>query len=164
MYNRGMARRLALALISALVLTGCESREVEKDLKIVEVRTGWYDAGLQSDGNNKLVPSVSLALQNVSDREIASVQLNAAFRRGGDSDNWGEHFIRAIGTDGLAPGSVTGSLVMRSSVGYTGTQPRLQLLQNKEFVDARVVVLGKHGSRAWVEMGEFQIDRQLLTE
>jgi hypothetical protein len=164
MYNRGMARRLAPALLAAFVLTGCESREVEKDLKIVDVRTGWYDAGVQSDGNNKLVPSVSLGLQNVSDREIASVQLNAVFRRIAEPESWGEHFIRAIDTDGLAPGSATGSLVLRSSLGYTGTQPRLQMLQNKEFVDAKVEVFGKHGSRTWVKMGEFQIDRQLLTE
>lgn len=164
MYNRDMARRLALSLLAALVLTGCESREVEKDLSIVDARTGWYDAGVQRDGNNKLVPSISLELQNVSDREIASVQLNAVFRRVGEPESWGEHFIRAIDTDGLAPGSSTGSLVLRSSLGYTGSQPRLQMLQNKEFVDAKVEVFGKHGSRTWVKMGEFQIDRQLLTE
>ena len=159
-----MARRLALPLLAALVLTGCESRDVEKDLKIVDAHTGWYDAGAQSDGKTKLVPSISLGLQNVSDREIASVQLNAVFRQVTEPATWGEHFIRAIDTDGLAPGSATGSLVLRSSRGYTGTQPRLQMLQNKEFVDAKVEVFGKHGSRTWVKMGEFQIDRQLLTE
>jgi hypothetical protein len=164
MYNRGMVRRLALSLLVALALTGCESREVEKDLKLVEVHTGWYDAGVQSDGNNKLVPSVSLELQNVSDREIASVQLNAVFRRVNEPESWGEHFIRAIDTDGLAPGSTTVSLVLRSSLGYTGSQPRLQMLQNKEFVDAKAEIYGKHGSRNWVKMGEFPIDRQLLTE
>ena len=164
MYNRGMARRLAPALIAALFLAGCESREVEKDLKIVDVRTGWYDAGPQADGNNKLVPSISLELQNVSDREIASVQLNAVFRQVTEPATWGEHFIRAIDSDGLGPGSNTGSLVLRSPRGYTGSQPRLQMLQNKEFVDAKVEVFGKHGSRNWVTMGQFQIDRQLLTE
>jgi len=159
-----MVRRLTLPLLAALVLTGCESREVEKDLSIVEVHTGWYDAGVQSDGNTKLVPSVSFELQNVSDREIASVQLNAVFRRVGEAENWGEHFIRAIDTGGLAPGSNTGSLVLRSPRGYTSTDPRLQMLQNKEFIDAKAEIFGKHGSRNWVKMGEFQIDRQLLTE
>jgi hypothetical protein len=38
------------------------------------------------------------------------------------------------------------------------------MLQNKEFVDARVEIFGKHGSRNWVKMGEYPIDRQLLTE
>ena len=164
MYNRRMARRLALPLLAALVLTGCESRDVEKDLMIVDVNTGWYDAGVQDNGSNKLVPSVSLGLRNVSDRDIASVQLNAVFRRVGEVESWGEHFINAINSGGLAVGATTQPIVLRSTLGYTGTDPRLQMLQNKEFVDATVAVFGKHGSRMWVKMGEFPIDRQLLTE
>ena len=158
-----MARRLALLLLAALSLTACESREVEKDLKIVDVRTGWYDAGLVQGRMNKLVPSISFELQNVSDRDIQSVQLNAVFKRTGEDQAWGEHFIRAIDSDGLAAGSRTGSIVLRSSLGYTGSDARIQMLQNKAFVDARVEVFGKHGSRTWVKMGEFPIGRQLLS-
>jgi len=55
-------------------------------------------------------------------------------------------------------------LVLRSERGYTGDQSRLQMLQNKEFIDAKVEIFGKHGSRLWVKLGEFKIDRQLLTE
>ena len=164
MYNRVMVRRLALPLLAAFLLAACESREVDKDLKIVDVRTGWYDAGLTDGRQNKLVPSVSIALQNVSDRDIASVQLNAVFKRVGEETSWGEHFIRAIDTNGLAAGSTAKNIVLRSSLGYTGSQSRIQMLQNKEFVDARVEIYGKHGSRTWVKMAEFPIDRQLLTE
>ena len=53
---------------------------------------------------------------------------------------------------------------LRSERGYTGDQSRLQMLQNKEFIDAKVEIFGKHGSRLWVKLGEFKIDRQLLTE
>jgi len=159
-----MARRLALPLAAVLLLTACESREVEKDLRVVDVQTGWYDVGVQQNGENKLVPSVSLGLENVSDRDIASVQLNAVFKRVGDEQPWGEHFIRAIHTSALAPAATVRNIVLRSNLGYTGSQPRLQMLQNKEFVDARVEIFGKHGSRNWVKMGEYQIDRQLLTE
>jgi hypothetical protein len=164
MYNRDMVRRLALPLAAILFLTACESREVEKDLTVVDVHTGWYDVGVQQNGQNKLVPSISLGLENISDREIASVQLNAVFKLVGDEQSWGEHFIRAIDTSGLASGATVRNIVLRSNRGYTGTQPRLQMLQNKEFVDARVEIFGKHGSRNWVKMGEYQIDRQLLTE
>jgi hypothetical protein len=164
MYNRDMARRLALPLVALFLLAACESREVEKDLKIVDVHTGWYDAGVIAGGQNKLVPSVSIGLQNVSDRDIASVQLNAVFKRVGEDTAWGEHFIRAIDTDGLKAGSTSGNIVLRSSLGYTGSQSRIQMLQNKDFVDARVEIFGKHGSRTWVKMAEYQIDRQLLTE
>lgn len=159
-----MVRRLVLPLFAALCLVGCASREVEKDLKIVDARTGWHDAGVQDNGSTKLVPSVSLGLRNVSDRDIASVQLNAVFRRVGEPESWGEHFISAITGAGLGVGATTQTLVLRSPRGYTGTDPRLQMLQNREFVDAKVEIYGKHGSRNWVKMGELPIDRQLLTE
>jgi hypothetical protein len=158
-----MGRRLTVVVIAAL-LAGCESRDVQQDLRIVNVRTGWFDAGIIEGGMNKLVPSVSLQLENVSDREIASVQLNAVFGREGEEQAWGEHFVRAIDTSGLDPGAATDVIVLRSTLGYTGTQPRLQMLANDQFVDARVTVFGKHGSRTWARMGEFPIERQLLTE
>jgi|SRR5687767_2163930 hypothetical protein len=164
MYNPDMVRRLALPILVLFLVAGCESREVEKDLKLVDVRTGWYDAGVVAGGQNKLVPSISLGLENVSDRDIASVQLNAVFKRVGEDQSWGEHFIRAIDTSGLKAGATADDIVLRSTLGYTGSQSRIQMLQNRDFVDARVEVFGKHGSRTWVKMGEFQIDRQLLTE
>jgi hypothetical protein len=158
-----MARLLTLALVS-LLIAACESREVEKDLKIVNVQTGWYDAGIVQGGQNKLVPSVSLELQNVSQRDIASVQLNAVFRLVGDEKSWGDHFVRAIDTNGLDAGSTTKPIVLRSTFGYTGPESRVKMLENSQFVDAKVEIFGKHGRRNWVKMAEYQIDRQLLTE
>ncbi len=119
-----MVRRLAVALLPALLLAACESREVEKDLKIVNVHTGWYDAGILGGGQNKLVPSISLELQNVSDREIASVQMQAVFRRVGEQEAWGDHFVRAIDTNGLAAGATTKPIILRSPLGYTGSDSR----------------------------------------
>lgn len=158
-----MTRRLALALLAAASLAACESREVERDLQIVNVHTGWFDAGILDGGMNKLVPSVSLELRNVSDRDIASVQLNAVFYRAGEDKSWGDHFVRAIDSSGLQAGSATTPIVLRSTFGYTGSQARVQMLQNKEFVDARVEIFGRHGRRNWVKMGEYPVDRQLLT-
>jgi hypothetical protein len=158
-----MSGRLVLPLFAVLLLTACESREVEKDLEIVGVETGWYDIGVQLGGTNKLVPSVSLELENVSDRDIASVQLMTVFRRIGEEQSWGEHYVRAIDHDGLAAGSTTDRIVLRSTLGYTGPQSRLQMLQNAAFVDATVEVFGKHGRRTWVKMAEFSIERELLT-
>jgi len=158
-----MLNRLALCLMVALLVAGCGSREVEKDLSITDIHTGWYDAGIV-DGQNKLVPSISLKLRNVSAEPIARVQINAVFRRVGEPEEWDAHFVRGIGPDGLAPGATGEALVLRSDRGYLGPQTRLQMLQNREFVDARVEVFGKHGSRNWVKIGEYVIDRQLLTE
>ena len=91
------------------------------------------------------------------------MQINAVFKRVGDDLAWGEHFARAI-TEPLAPGATTDPIVLRSQLGYTGSQGRLQMLQNREFVDGRVEIFGRHGRRTWVKIHEQQIDRQLLTE
>jgi hypothetical protein len=163
MYNSAMMKHLMVGLGLALLVVGCRSREVEKDLAITDIHTGWYDVGVV-DGQNKLVPSITLRLQNVSSEPIARVQINAVFRRLGESEEWDAHFVRGIGPDGLAPGAKGGELVLRSERGYTGSQSRLQMLQNREFVDAKVEIFGKHGSRTWVKIGDYTIDRQLLTE
>jgi hypothetical protein len=158
-------RRLVFVAAAALLLSSCgRNFDVEKVLKITDVHTGWYDAGIQ-EGKNKLVPSISFKLQNLSDDSVDSVQVNAIFRRVGEPEGWGEHFATAIDRDGLPARQTTpGFVVLRSNLGYTGTESRLQMLQNKVFVDAKVEVFGKHGSRTWQKLGEFPIDRQLLTQ
>lgn len=158
-----MLTRLTICLGIVLLAAGCRSREVEKDLVLTDIHSGWYDVGVVN-GQNKLVPSITLRLQNVSSEPISRVQINAVFRRQGESEEWDAHFVRGIGPDGLAPGAKGDELVLRSERGYTGSQSRLQMLQNKEFVDARVEIFGKHGSRNWVKIGDYKIDRQLLTE
>ncbi|MGH9345759.1 MAG: hypothetical protein ACRD26_00700 [Vicinamibacterales bacterium] len=157
-------RRIGLLLLAAAVAGCSRNIEVEKALKVTDVHTGWYDAGIQADGKNKLVPSVSLRLQNVYGEPVRSVQINAIFRRVGEQEAWGEHFVRAIGPDGLPPGATGNLIVLRSNLGYTGTQPRMQMLENREFIDAKVEIYGKQGSRTWIKLGEYQIDRQLLTQ
>jgi hypothetical protein len=166
-YNAAMLPRVlpagfTLCLAVLLLSFGCaRTRHVENDLKLVDVQTGWYDAGIVG-GQNKIVPSITLKLQNVSDESISRVQVWAVFRRANEDKTWGEHFVRAIGAEGLDPGKTGGALVLRSTLGYTGSQSRAQLLQNREFVDAKVNVFGKHGSRTWIKMGEYSIERHLL--
>ena len=157
--------RTTAVIVTALLLSGCSSLEVENAVAVTDVQTGWYDAGLVEGGQkNKLVPSISLRLENLTPDEIASVQLNAIFRRVGEQEAWGEHYVMAINRDGLGPKGKTNPIVLRSNLGYTGTQSRLQMLQNREFVDAKVEIYGKHGSRTWVKLAEHQIGRELLTE
>ena len=162
MYNRGMLTRALCCVAALTLLGGCvRSRDVQKDLKILEVRTGWYDAGIV-EGKNKLVPSISLKIENVSPDEISNVQVNAIFRRIGEQEAWGEHFVRAIDSTGLKAGTSTGDIVLRSTLGYTSDTSRAEMLRNSQFVDARVEIFGKHGSRTWAKMGEYPIDRKLL--
>jgi hypothetical protein len=160
-----MRRPLPLFLLVVSVAAGCSRNvDVMQALEVTDVQTGWYDAGIQPDGKNKLVPSVSLRLRNKSAEVVSGVQINAIFRRVNEQEAWGEHFVRAIDREGLPPGETGRDIVLRSNLGYTGTQPRLQMLQNREFIDAKVEIYGKQGSATWVKMAEYQIDRQLLTQ
>ena len=132
-------------------------------LEPVDVVTGWYDDGILADGKNKLVPSVMLKFHNKSSSPVSAVQVNAIFRRVGEKEMWGEHFGWAVAKQPLGPGVETKVLVMRSALGYTGVQPRMQMLQNKEFIDAKVEIFLKTGSRVWAKLAEYPIQRQLLT-
>ena len=133
-------------------------------LEPVEVVTGWYDQGIVEGNMNKLVPSITLKLRNKSEDALRGVQINAVFRRINETEMWGEHFGWAVQRDPLAPGGTTNQLVLRSGLGYTGEQPRLQMLQNREFVDAKVEIFLKQGSRVWAKLAEFPIERKLLTQ
>ena len=70
----------------------------------------------------------------------------------------------SAGAGELEPGATSRPIVVRAPQGYTGVQPRVDLLNNKLFVDAKVEVFGKTGSATWVKLGEFPITRQLLTK
>lgn len=152
-------------MMAALLGVSCgASEQAVAALEPLDVVTGWFDAGIVEGGKNKLVPSVSLKLRNKSDEPIRSVQVNAIFRRVGEPEMWGEYFGWAIPREPLPAGASTNTLVMRSALGYTGEQPRMQMLQNKEFVDAKVEIYLKQGSRVWAKLAEYPIQRQLLTQ
>ena len=155
----------AVLLLTAMVSISCgASQAAVAALEPVDVVTGWFDDGIVEGGKNKLVPSVTMKLRNKSGESIRSIQINAIFRRVGEQEMWGEHFGWAVSREGLAAGASTDTLVMRSALGYTGTQPRMQMLQNKEFIDAKVEIYLKQGSRVWAKLAEYPIQRQLLTQ
>ena len=126
---------LCLSLVCATA--GCGGVDPTTVLEPVDVTTGWYDAGIV-DGKNKLVPSITMKLRNTSNAPVRSVQINALFKRVNEPEMWGEHYGWAIQGAPLPAGATTDELVLRSGLGYTGEQPRAQMLQNPEFVDAKV--------------------------
>jgi hypothetical protein len=160
-----MNRTLPVLCLLLLTSFGCSrGPDPITALEPVDVVTGWYDAGIVDGSLNKLVPSVSLKLRNRSEDEVRSVQINAIFKRVNEAEMWGEHYGWAIQGEPLPSGSSTRDIVLRSGLGYTGEQPRMQMLQNKEFVDAKVEIFLKQGSRVWAKLAEFPIERQLLTQ
>lgn len=157
-------RSFAIAVALLASISCGSSTDAVAALEPVNVVTGWFDDGILEGGKNKLVPSVSMKLRNKSDKELKSIQINAIFRRVGEQEMWGEYFGWAVPrTHPLAAGAETGTLVMRSTLGYTGDQPRMQMLQNQQFVDVKVEIYLKQGSKVLAKLAEYPIQRQLLT-
>jgi hypothetical protein len=142
--------------------SGCSPTvDLTRNLTVQGVSTGWTHAGFV-DGKSKLVPTVSFRLNNLSDRTLAMLQVNALFRRTGDEDEWGSGFLTAAGSDGLAGGARTGTFTIRSQLGYTGTDSPAAMLENSHFVDATVDLFAKYGSAQWTKVGEYAIARRLM--
>ena len=169
MYNARMLNRFIAALAVAAMAAGCSSRDVLTALEVVEVNTGWYDLGVVAEGpdqgKNKLVPSVSLKLKNVSQEPISGVQIDAVFRHVKEEGVIDEAFVPGVASNSsLDPGATTNAIVMRAKWGFVGEEARDLMLQNSAFKDARVTILGRHGRNNWATMREVQIERKLHTQ
>ena len=160
---RGLVAVIACLLSLSACRGSASSQNISKLLAVTDVKTGWFDAGIEN-GMNKLVPTIMLTLKNASNDRIALVQLNAVIHRVGEKEEWGGAYTMAIGSEGLAPGASTKRFVLRSNLGYTGVQPRNVMLQHKEFVDAYIQLFGKYGGAVWVKLGEYPVARELLTQ
>ena len=156
-----------LVLVAALLaLAACSPTvNLSTALQVDVVSSGWFDAGIEN-GKNKLVPSVSFTLRNGSERDLVMLQVNAIFRRvtGSPDSEFGRAFVTAADSSGLAPGATSPVLTVRADFGYTGIEPRLEILQNSQFVDGRVELIAKYGSSAWMRLGEYPIERRLITK
>ena len=163
---RAPACRLILFLSFVLLGSGCGGPAVDltKGLQIDVVDTGWFDAGIV-DGQNKLVPTVSFTIKNVSGQKLVSVQMMASFFRVSDtSSEWGNSLLNVAGSEGLAPGATTPTLTMKSPLGYTGSDPRADMLKNTHFVDAMVKLVAKYAATQWTHIREVPIERKLITQ
>ncbi len=148
-----------------LVCAGCgKPVDLVSGLQVQNASTGWFDAGIVH-GQNKLVPSISFSLKNMSDQTLVALQINAVFRRVIEKTEWSTAFINVSGSPGLAPGITTAPLVIRAQQGYTGSdQTRDEMLANSHFVDAEVELFAKYGSIQWKRIGEYTVTRRLITK
>jgi hypothetical protein len=153
-----------LLFVGAVSLSACGGPPVDltKNLEVRDVSSGWLDAGV-TDGKNKLVPYATFSVHNQSDRALGSLQVNVVFRRVNETQDWGSSFLPVAGSEGLPPGATSGKLEAKSQLGYTGTETRLEMLQNSQFVDVKFDVFAKYGSTQWTKVAEFPVERRLLT-
>jgi len=153
---------VALVLASGLVACNGPALDLAKQLTVEDVSTGWFDAGLVN-GQNKLVPTLSFRLKNTSDQTLRTLQVNVLFFRVSEDNEWGSGFKTVVGSAGLAPGATSEPQTVASQLGYTGSEPRQQMLQNPQFVDTKARLFAKYGSQQWTRIGEYPVTRRLIT-
>lgn len=164
---RRMSGRVAagLVLMGLLATAGCGTPTIDivRDIKIGNVTTGWFDAGIV-DGKNKLVPTAAFTVTNNSPHRLSGLQVFAVFRFVGEDEELGSSLIVLRGEDALEPSGTSKPVTVRANWGFTGEQPRAQMLMHSEFRDARVEIFAKFGADAFVKLTELPIQRQLLTQ
>lgn len=160
-------------LLGAVLLAGCSRPvDLQQALEITDVTAGYHDAGIV-EGKNKLVPSIRFRLKKATDDSIRPLSLNVVFKKlprsgvavppGSDTEEgWDETFVQNVPFDG----NHTAPLTVQTNAGYTGDPPqsRADILKHSMFQDVRVHIFAKHSSSQWVEIGHFDIPRQVLAQ
>ncbi len=160
-YNRPMLHGRFYALFAPLLLTiSCSSPvDVTQSVKVTDVSTGWFDAGVV-DGHNKLVPSITVRLRDTSG-QVSRLSLNIVFKFADNGETHEEIFKQRVDFEG----GQTELLTVRAQVGFTGTPPqsRADMLKNSFFRDIDAVLLVRQASAQWAELHRVRVERRLLT-
>jgi hypothetical protein len=157
-----MMRRLVLSALMLGAAACAPPVDLGRNLQIVDVATGWSDAGITEDGQNKLVPFVQFKLKNNSNQSLPVLQVNAMFRPLKEDKDWGSRFQSVTGSEGLAAGATSPVVMLKSDHGVKGTDPRATIMKSAYFVDARVQLSAKYGSAQWTKMAEYPVAHQFV--
>ena len=166
-------RKLAPALILALLTAGCSGPiDLKQVLQITDTSGGYHDVGIV-DGRNKLVPRVTFRIKKSIDDSIRPLSLNVVFKKlpkpgaavppgSPAEEDWDEVFVQNVPFDG----NQTAPVVIETRAGYTGDPPqsRADILKHTQFQDVRVHIFAKHSASQWVEVATFDIPRQVLAQ
>lgn len=150
---------LLLAALLAPAAAGCgKAVDLAQATRLTDMSSGWFDAGVK-DGQNKLVPSITFRIVRNPGTDISSLALNVAFKITGDQDTSEDVYVQSVDFVGDATAPIT----VRSNFGYTGEQPRAEMLAHSQFRDMEARVFAKQSSSQWVPLGDVKIARLLLT-
>jgi hypothetical protein len=159
-----MRMRAVLVVLLAAAASACGPKvDLTKGLQIVDVSTGWSDKGIV-EGQNKIVPSITFAVKNVSDKSLVALDINAAFHQVTETQDWDTDLVNVSGSEGLAAGATSKHFTIESKQGYKGTETRAEMMKNTHFIDAKVNLFAKYGNAQWTRIGEFPITRQLIAK
>jgi hypothetical protein len=166
-------RILAPAVLLAVCTAGCgRPVDLKQVLQVTDLSGGYHDAGIV-DGKNKLVPSLTFRLKKSTDNDLRPLSLNVVFKQlpkagtavppgSAAETDWDEVYVQSVPFDGNQSAPIT----LQTKAGYTGEPPqsRADILKHSQFQDVRVHVFAKHSATQWVEIGTFDIPRQVLAQ
>jgi hypothetical protein len=164
-------RILAPAVVLAVLAAGCgRPVDLKQVLQVTDLTGGYHDAGIV-DGRNKLVPSLTFRLKTSTSDGLRPLSLNVVFKQlpnpaaavppGSPAEtDWDEVFIQSVPFES----NQTAPITVQTKAGYTGDPPqsRADILKHSGFQDVRVHIFAKHSATQWVEIGTFDIPRQVL--
>jgi len=164
---------IALLLVLPLLLAACSKPvDLKQALQVTDTTGGYYDAGIV-DGRNKIVPSITFRIKKSTADSLRPLSVNVVFKQlpkpgtavapGQPAENdFDEVFKQSVPFSG----DQTELLTVRAPAGYTGDPPqsRADMLKNSQFQDMRVHIFAKHSSSQWVEIAQFDVPRQILTQ
>lgn len=167
-----VARVLTLAVLPLAIAACGKPVDLKQSLQVTDVVAGYHDAGI-AEGRNKIVPSITFRLTKSTTASLRPLSLNVVFKQlpkagvavapGQPAENdWDEVFKQNVPFNG----NQTGVLTVNAGAGYTGDPPqsRADILKHTQFQDVRVHIYAKHSSSQWVEIAQFDLPRQLLTQ
>ena len=160
-----MCRRLLVLIACSLGLTAAAACGPEPDLaaslKLVPEISGYYDPGLQPDGQNKLVPSMTFRLKNEGPLPLNYVDIVIAYWPVGADGEKDSLQIKGIGSTALEPGQTSEPFTVRSSVGYLSPMPRAEFFQSSYYTGFIIKVFAKRKGKT-TPLGEFPVEARLL--
>ena len=115
-----------------------------------------------ADGKNKLVPSLTFRLRNVSDTDLDTAALNIVFKFIDSGQEHDSIFVQRVPFENTQTEPIT----IRSQTGFTGDPPqsRADMLKNSYFRDIDAVILVRQTAAQWLELHRIRIERQLITQ
>ena len=146
--------------------------DLKQALQVTDLAGGYWDAGVV-DGRNKIVPSITFRIRKSTEDSLRPLSVNIVFKQlpkagvpvapGDPAENdFDEVFKQSV----PFTGNQTDLMTVRATAGYTGDPPqsRADMLKHSLFKDMRVHVFAKHSSSQWVEIAQFDLPRQILTQ
>ncbi len=148
-----------LAVVAASA--GCNSVDLNTQVKVVDISSGYYDNGLTAAGLNHLVPSITFSVRNISDREVSSIDMVVMYWAQGQDAEQDEALLKVVAGSGLPAGATSEPIVSRSKIGFTLASPRAELFNHSLFRDWIVKLFLKRGGKI-VPAGEYKVEHRLL--